>query len=74
MHEVAKRTGLLKRCAECFTDHRNRTRIEHSVGELVSQRVFAQAQGYEDLNDHDALRDDTLFALAVGKRDLTRLV
>jgi len=71
LHEVAERTGLLKRFAQCFTDHRDPARIEHSVEELVSQRVLAQAQGYEDLNDHDALRDDTLLALAVGKRDLT---
>jgi hypothetical protein len=71
LHEVAERTGLLKRFAQCFTDHRDPARIEHSVEELVSQRVLAQAQGYEDLNDHDALRDDTLLALAVGKSDLT---
>jgi hypothetical protein len=41
------------------------------VEELVAQRVLALAQGYEDLNDHDALLDDTLLALAVGKNDLT---
>ena len=40
------------------------------MGELVSQRVLAQVQGYEDLNDHDTLRDDPLLALAAGKRDL----
>ena len=33
--------------------------------------MWALAQGYEDLNDHEALRDDTLLALAVGKGDLT---
>jgi hypothetical protein len=41
--------------------------IEHSVEQLVAQRVLALAQEYEDLKDHDALRDDTLLALAVGK-------
>jgi hypothetical protein len=40
------------------------------VEELVGQRVLAQAIGYEDLNDHDTLRDDALLALAAGKRDL----
>jgi hypothetical protein len=70
LREVAERTGLLRRFAACFTDHRRQDLIEHTVGELVSQRVLAQVQGYEDLNDHDTLRDDPLLALASGKRDL----
>jgi hypothetical protein len=70
LREVADRTGLLRRFADCFSDHRRPDRIEHTVRELVSQRVLAQVQGYEDLNDHDTLRDDPLLALASGKRDL----
>jgi hypothetical protein len=70
LREVAERTGLLRRFADCFTDHRRQDLIEHTVSELVSQRVLAQVQGYEDLNDHDTLRDDPLLALASGKRDL----
>jgi hypothetical protein len=70
LREVAERTGLLRRFAECFADYRRPDLIEHTVGELVSQRVLAQIQGYEDLNDHDTLRDDPLLALASGKRDL----
>ncbi len=42
----------------------------HSRGPATS-KVLAQALGYEDLNDHDTLRDDALLALAAGKRDLT---
>jgi len=45
--------------------------IEHSVRELVAQRVFASALGYEDLNDHDRLRLDPLLAVLVGKIDPT---
>jgi hypothetical protein len=70
LREVAERTGLLRRFAGCFTDHRRPDLVEHTLGELVSQRVLAQVQGYEDLNDHDTLRDDPLLALASGKRDL----
>ena len=70
LREVAQHTGLLERFAHCFTDYRDPRRIEHKVEELVTQRVLALAQGYEDLNDHDALRDDPLLALAVGKPDL----
>ena len=71
LREVAERTGLIRRFAACFTDHRKPELIEHTVEELVGQRVLAQAIGYEDLNDHDTLRDDALLALAAGKRDLT---
>ena len=55
------------RLAACFEDRRDPERIEHRVGELVSQRVYALALGYEDLNDHDQLRWDPLLA---GKADL----
>jgi hypothetical protein len=70
LREVVERTGLIRRFAACFTDHRRPELIEHTVEELVGQRVLAQAIGYEDLNDHDTLRDDALLALAAGKRDL----
>lgn len=71
LREVAEGSGLIRRFASCFTDHRRADRIEHSVEELLGQRVLGQALGYEDLNDHDTLRDDPLLALAAGKRDLT---
>ena len=71
LREVAERSGLLQRFAACFTDHRAPALIEHTVGELVSQRVLALACGYEDLNDHDVLRDDALLAVAAGKADVT---
>ena len=70
LRETERRIGVIRRFAECFTDHRNRQMIEHSVAELVAQRVFGLALGYEDLNDHDDLRRDPLLAVAVGKRDL----
>lgn len=55
--------------ANCFTDHRDPERIEHSVLDLVRQRVFGLCLGYEDLNDHDLLRLDPLLATMVGKLD-----
>ena len=64
---VEARTGLLAGAARCFVDHRDPQRIEHSVEELVSQRVVGLALGYEDLNDHDELRHDALLASVVGK-------
>jgi len=60
---------ITRRFAACFTDHRDPELIEHSVLELVRQRVYGVALGYEDLNDHDGLMRDPLLALAVGKDD-----
>jgi hypothetical protein len=71
LREVEAKTGILRRFAACFTDHRDPERVEHTVGELLAQRVFALALGYEDLNDHDALRHDPLLAVLVGKADPT---
>src|SRR3954463_6395034 len=69
LREVEGRTGILRRLAGCFTDHRALDRIEHSVEELIAQRIYALALGYEDLNDHEQLRADPLLAVLAGKRD-----
>ena len=71
LRELEAKTGLLRRFADCFTDHRDPELIEHSVLELVAQRVFGLCLGYEDLNDHDELRHDPLLAVLVGKADPT---
>jgi hypothetical protein len=71
LREVEKRTKIVERFAACFTDHRDAERIEHTVKELVAQRVFALALGYEDLNDHDQLREDPLLAILAEKPDPT---
>jgi hypothetical protein len=71
LREVEAKTGLLRRLAACFTDYRDPDLVEHTVYELLAQRVFALALGYEDLNDHDALRYDPLLAVLVGKSDPT---
>ena len=69
LREVERRTGILRRFAGCFTDYRAVDRIEHSVEELIAQRIYALALGYEDLNDHEQLRADPLLAVLAGKRD-----
>ena len=71
LREVERRLGLMDRIARCFADYRDPRKVEHAVSELVAQRVYGLALGYEDLNDHDALRGDSLLALLVGKADPT---
>ena len=69
LREVEKRIGILRHFAACFTDYRNPDLIEHPVKELVAQRVYGLALGYEDLNDHEELRNDPLLAVLVEKSD-----
>jgi len=71
LREVEGRTGIIGQFAVCFTDHRDGDLIEHTVEELVAQRVYGLALGYEDLSDHDDLRHDPLLAVLVGKADPT---
>jgi hypothetical protein len=69
LRETEKRTGIIAGFAKCFEDLRKPEMIEHTVAELVGQRIYGLALGYEDLNDHDDLRRDPLFAVLVGKED-----
>jgi hypothetical protein len=64
--------GLIDRFAACFTDGRDVRLLEHRVETLVGQRVFGLALGYEDLNDHDELRKDPVFAVLAGKLKAAR--
>jgi len=69
LREVEQRFHIMKRFSDCFIDHRNPELIEHTVESLLKQRIFGIALGYEDLNDHDALRQDALLALLSEKED-----
>jgi len=53
--------------AGCSVDGRKAGGVEHSVRELLAQRIFGLALGYEDLNDHDRLRSDPVFGVLAGK-------
>ncbi len=67
LQETDSKMNLLKRFSQCFVDGRNQDLIEHSVEQMIRQRVFALALGYEDLNDHEQLRQDPLLAVMAGK-------
>jgi len=71
LRELEKKTNILKRFSGCFTDYRDQDKIEHSLLEMLSQRIYGIILGYEDLNDHDQLRTDAILSLLSGKDDLT---
>src|SRR5215467_310889 len=70
LRETDRKIGLLAGVVECFRDHRAPERIEHELRELLAQRIYGLALGYEDLNDHEELRRDPLLTLLAGKRSM----
>ena len=70
LKKLEERAGIVRRFAACFTDYRKSDRIEHPLLDLIRQRVFGLALGYEDLNDHDELRRDPMLAIALNKDDV----
>jgi hypothetical protein len=60
----------LPRLAKCFLDGRKQDLVEHSVHQMLAQRIYGLALGYEDLNDHEQLRKDPLFGVLAGRADV----
>jgi hypothetical protein len=58
---------LTERMSMCIAEKRRPDLVQHSLHEVVRQRVFAIAAGYEDVNDADYLRFDAMHKLAVGR-------
>jgi hypothetical protein len=70
LRQTDQRLNLLPRLAECFLDDRNQDLIEHSILEMLSQRIYGLALGYEDVNDHEQLRKDPVFGILAGREEL----
>jgi hypothetical protein len=69
LRETDRRMNLLPRLAQCFLDGRNLGLVKHEVRQMLAQRVYGLALGYEDLNDHEQLRQDPLLQLMAGKEE-----
>ena len=69
LRQIDRGLGVSRTLASGFMDRRNQVFVDHKLEELLAQRLHGLALGYEDLNDHDALRLDPLLAVAVGKLD-----
>ena len=67
--EARRFVGMTSSLAQCFHDARNQIFVDHSVAQLLAQRIYGLALGYEDLNDHERLRLDPLLATACNKID-----
>lgn len=69
LRETDQRINLLGRLSQCFLDGRNPALIEHRIEQMLAQRVYGLALGYEDLNDHEQLRHDPLLGVLAGKAE-----
>ena len=69
LKETDVQMNLLARFSQCFMDRRSPLLIEHTIEQLLRQRVYGLALGYEDLNDHDLLRLDPLLGVMAGKAE-----
>jgi hypothetical protein len=69
LRQVDLSLGLTRRLANCFEDQRHPLFVDHALPGLLAQRIYAEALGYEDVNDHQQLRRDPLLATACGKGD-----
>jgi len=63
---VDRKLGLIEAPSRCIADPRNPLLITHGVRDMLRQRVYGLALGWEDLNDHGALRCDVALQTAVG--------
>jgi len=72
LREVDRRIGLLNRLARCFRNGRDAGRVQHNLREMLAQRIYGLALGYEELNDHEQLRTDPMMSVLADKADVKR--
>ena len=67
LREADRRLGLTAALDKVLADPRDPLLITHPQVELLRQRIYGLAAGYEDLNDHDSLRHDLVWQTAVER-------
>jgi hypothetical protein len=67
LRQIDQRIGLTERLAQVLPDSRDPARCEHRLQDLLRQRIYGLALGYEDLNDHQMMRQDVALQTAVER-------
>jgi len=65
--------GLIEAMAECFLDRRQPGKVEHSIEELLKQRIYGLACGYEDAKDAARLSKDPIHKMLLDRDPATGL-
>ena len=68
LREVDHNIWLTARIAGALNDERHPSYIKHSMSDLLQQRIYQIASGYEDGNDSNSLRNDPMFRLSVDRK------
>lgn len=74
LRELEDKFKIIHQFADCFIDNRDKSKIAHSLYELLAQRIYAITAGNEDLNDHDELREDSLYSVLSNKSDISEKI
>jgi hypothetical protein len=67
IRQLDQRLGFTRQLAAALHDPRDPDLIEHSVLDMLRMRLYGILAGYEDQNDHDALRSDPVFKLLADR-------
>ena len=67
LSKIAKESGLLDKFASLIPEWRNKQLLVHTIPQLISQRVMQIAAGFEDADDCDDLRHDSILKMCVGR-------
>jgi len=71
LRELDRKLGLTGHLAACIDDGRDQSKVKVTIREMLAQRIFGIACGYEDCNDHDCLRSDPMMKLAVDRQPVS---
>jgi hypothetical protein len=69
--DMEQQIGIIKAIVSCIEDTRHQGYIQHTLEEIAAQRVYQIAAGYEDANDCDLLRNDTILKMSIGRLPMT---
>ncbi len=67
VREIDRKLDLTQSLSRVLDDPRQPGKRKHSLLSMLRQRIYAICAGYEDLNDHDSLRDDRVLQLGAGR-------
>lgn len=67
IRQAEEKLQICSGLANCLTDNRESSKVTHPLPQLISQRVYQIAAGYEDTNDSNALRHDPIFKIICNK-------
>jgi len=71
LREVESKLGIIKSVSEVLRDRRHPGYVVHPLIDLITQRVFQIASGYEDADDSDDLRKDPIMKMICNKLPLS---